>query len=304
MLLKQELKLLALYKFFLFHLISGFNLPLKITTWQWTHREQNVAAKVNLKLDSRITWMNPQSSYEITPDTSSISNPKTIELQFQAKEDGFGMSDDQPAAIKISAHVTFEDIECQPGQYKLKCPMLSPNVNSNCLTCKRDTKIELRTGCANKNACRCNLNFSLDKKSGNEVIVGKTKSIDLAFKITNHGTEPAFGATLVFESKVDFSLIQGPRGLCTKLGIVPQGQLFGTECNLRKVKANNETLSTFKFNLPKNFDGANDFSIEATLKSTCNGKPNKTIFDDELNFDLEYKTDFKVTSVVSESQIM
>ena len=229
---------------------------------------------------------------------------KTINLEFEAVEDKFGMRDDQPKPIKISAHVTFEEIECQRGQSKLKCPMLSPNVNAKCINCKQDTRIELKTGCADKDACKCNLNFSLEKKSANEIIVGKTKSIDLAFKINNQGTEPAFGVTLVFASKVDFSLIQGPRGLCTKLGIVPQGQLFGTECNLRKVKANNETLSTFKFNLPKNFDGANDFSIEATLKSTCNGKPNKTIFDDELNFDLEYKTDFKVTSVVSESQIM
>ena len=299
------LKLLALqhlYKFFLFHLISVFNLFLNITTWQWTHDEQNVAAKVTLKLDSRITWMNPQSSYEITPDTSSISNPKTIELQFQAKEDGFGMSDDQPAAIKISAHVTFEDIECQPGQSKLKCPMLSPNVNSNCLTCKRDTKIELRTGCANKNACRCNLKFSLEKKSGNEVIVGKTKSIDLAFKVTNQGTEPAFGATLVFASEVDFSLIQGPRGIYTDLD--RQEKSFQTECDLRKVKANNETLSTFKFNLPKNFTRATDFSITATLKSSCNGRQNENVLDKKLDFDLKYQTDFKVSSVVSESQIM
>ena len=208
------------------------------------------------------------------------------------------MRDDQPKPIKISAHVTFEEIECQRGQSKLKCPMLSPNVNAKCINCKQDTRIELKTGCADKDACKCDLNFSLDKKSANEIIVGKTKSINLAFKINNQGTEPAFGVTLVFASKVDFSLIQGPRGLCTKLGIVPQGQLFGTECNLQKVKANNETLSTFKFNLPKNFDGANDFSIEATLKSTCNGKPNKTIFDDELNFDLDFKLNFVVLNMV------
>ena len=283
-------------------MISGFALSLKIATRQWTHREQNVAAKVNLKLDSRITWMNPQSSYEITPDTSSISNPKTIELQFQAKEDGFGMSDDQPAAIKISAHVTFEDIECQSGQSKLKCPMLSPHVNSNCLTCKRDTKIELITGCADKNACKCNLKFSLEKKSGNEVIVGKTKSIDLAFKITNQGTEPAFGATLVFTSEVDFSSIQGPRGIYIDLD--RQEKSFRTECDLVKVKANNETLSTFKFNLPKNFTGATDFSINATLKSSCNGRQNENVLGEELDFDLKYQTDFKVSSVVSESQIM
>ena len=44
--------------------------------------------------------------------------------------------------------------------------------------------------------------------------------------------------------------------------------------------------------------------FEAKLKSTCKGKPNETIFDDELNFNLKYETELKVTSVVSESQIM
>ena len=76
------------------------------------------------------------------------------------------------------------------------------------------------------------------------------------------------------------------------------------ECSLRKLKANSETLSTFKFKIPANFTGDTDFSIQATLKDKCNGIKNEKNLGEELDFELEYKTDFKVSSVVSESQIM
>ena len=288
--------------------ISAFTLKLNIPTWRWTHYDQHhdVYATIDLKIDRRITLLNPQSHYRITPDTIFEEPPnyipKTVELKFRAKEDRFGMLDDQPPPIKINAQVTFDDINCQSSGSKLECPMLSPNVNSNCLTCKRDIKIELKTGCADKNACRCNLNFILDKQPGSKVIVEKTKSIDLAFKVTNQGTEPAFEATIVFASKVAFPTIQGPRGLCSDLN--KEGRLFRMECSLRKLKANSETLFTFKFNLPANFTGATDFTIQATLKDKCNGIPNAKNLGKELDFELEYKTDFKVSSVVSESQIM
>ena len=212
------------------------------------------------------------------------------------------MLDDQPPPIKINAQVTFDDINCQSSGSKLECPMLSPNVNLDCYYCKLETMIELNTGCEDKNACKCNLNFILDKQPGSKVIVAKTKNIDLAFNVTNQGTEPAFGATIVFASKVDFRTIQGPRGLCSDLK--KEGRLFRMECSLRKLKANNETLSTFKFKLPANFTGATDFTIQATLKDKCNGIQNEKNLGEELDFELEYKTDFKVSSVVSESQIM
>ena len=255
--------------------------------------QEPIKARIQVELKDDRVNVNPQDR-ERTIDITTSEKEETFTF---TSSNNFGVTEhdtDEPKPIKINFLIQFE-LNCEPS---LDCPVFDQNMKLNhSLT----SIVELFSGCTS-DVCQCNLNFSLDKQPGSKVIVGKTQSINLAFKVTNQGTEPAFGATIVFESKIDFSLIQGPRGLCTDLD--RQGQLFRTECNLRKVKANDETLPTFNFNLPKNFTGTTDFTIQATLKDNCNGMQNEKNLDEELDFELVYQTDFKVSSVVSKSQIM
>ena len=262
---------------------------------------------MDLKHDDRIQFINIQERFKITNDVTfpNRTNAITKYLTFKAKEPKFGIdpdSPDEPKPILINLKVNYEVDPCPSRTSLLNCPMLAPKVAER----QEDlhVKLDIRTGCAQRDICRCDLKFGLKEPKSYEVR-GEQNGLDLEFEVTNQGHEPAYGVSIVFQSIVDFPTIQGPRGTCKPYNNgtnVNDG--FMTECNLWKVKANSETLSTFKFKLPANFTGATDFTIQATLKDNCNGMQNEKNLDEELDFELVYQTDFKVSSVVSKSQIM
>ena len=290
---------------------KNFTLKLRIKTREWTHFIQDVYAKIDLSFDDRIELLDHQVPsnirFRITKDIQFPDLPLThIEkLNFQPKRPNFGIDPDdpkEPKPIRIEAQVKFEVNPCSSGQSKILCPILSPHVASNCIDCNPKTKIDLKTGCEKKDACQCDLKFSVEKHSGMKaIVVGQDKHVELELEVVNRGVEPGFGASIVFSSKVNFLSIQGPRGYCNNLNST--NGLFMKECTLRKLNANNVSNTIFNFKLPTNFEGATDFTIHSGLRSHCNGLSTEDTLDDSLKFELRYETDIKVTPFVPESQI-
>ena len=199
-----------------------FTLKLRIETKNWTHNTQNVYADVEVQYDERIEWLDSDSSkirFKITNNEplSHIQN-----LTFKAKDPKFGIDPDdpiEPKAIKVEAKIKFQVDECQT-ESKIGCPIISPNVALQCASnCNPKAKIDLNN-CKDMGSCNCALDFNLLPIGRKEIVVGVNNTIKLEFDVQNQGLEPSYGATMVFNSTLDFSSVKGQRGVCTKLSSV------------------------------------------------------------------------------------
>ena len=257
---------------------------------------------MDLKHDDRIQFNNIQEQFKITNDVTI-----TRSLTFKAKEPKFGIdpdSPDEPKPILINLKVNYEVDPCPSGTSLLNCPMLAPKVAER----QEDlhVKLDIRTGCAQRDICRCDLKFGLKEPKSYEVR-GEQNGLDLEFEVTNQGHEPAYGVTIVFQSFVDFPIIQGPRGTCKQYNGTNDNDGFMTECSLPKIaKLDLETHYSFRFKFPSDFKGENNFNLFPELKHSCNGKNNSEMLTNQQNrlFQLKFETKIELTSSVSSSQIL
>ena len=203
-----------------------------IITGNWIHHIPKVDARVKdvfvtveiESIDERIQWTNSQETGRVKivkPTTFQRNTWSTtnVPLSFQAVEDRFGISDqdtDEPNPMHLKVKGHFEVNDCPQGTSLIQCPMLSPYVLGSHY--ELHPKIDLQTGCQNKDACQCDLQFKLMPTSqSREIIVGQKKTIKLSFEVHYRGTEPSYGAKIVFWSRLDFTSIQGLHGNCVKL---------------------------------------------------------------------------------------
>ena len=113
----------------------------------------------------------------------------------------------------MGVKVSFELENCQSRKL-VECPMFSPSAEK---TTKTHKNVGLRIGCANKNACQCKMNFGPVSRKKAKLIQGMDNFVELSFNVTNQGSEPAYGSTIVLESEADFRSVQGPTGLCKNI---------------------------------------------------------------------------------------
>ena len=289
--------------------VKEYRIKVQITTYSWKQYSRNVSAKFDLKHDDRIKFNNFQNRFKITNDVrvgiifpdSAIDNYH--HLTFEAKKPKFGIdpnSPDEPKPIWINLKVNYEVDPCPSGTSLLKCPMLAPKVAERVEDLH--LKLDIRTGCAQRDICRCDLKFSLKEPKSYEVKVGKQNSLDLEFEVTNEGYEPAYGVTIVFQSIVDFPIIHGPRGICKPYNGTFAKDIFITECRLPKISKFKEIHPSFRFHFPSDFKGQSNLTIFPVLKDSCNGIENTKML--EIEFDLKFETNIELTSSVSSSQIV
>ena len=292
--------------------VADYTLRIDIITSNWTYHFKDVFARLELDLDDRIEVKNVQKRFKITNDVRfPDNNPirQSERLNFIAKESNFGIvsSDpNEPKPLRINVKVNYEVDDCPSGKSLLECPMLSPDVSRD--VHDHNFKIDLRTGCAQRGRCQCDLKFNLKEPKSSEVRVGEQNSLDLEFEVTNQGNEPAYGVTIVFTSFVDFPIIQGPRGTCKPYNGTNDKGGFMTECSLPKIAKlpNYQTHHSFKFKFPSDFKGENNFNLSPELKHSCNGKNNSEMLTNQQNrlFQLKFETKIELTSSVSSSQIL
>ena len=265
---------------------------------------------MDLKHDDRIQFNNIQKQFKITNDVTfpDRSNTITKYLTFKAKEPNFGIdpdSPDEPKPILINLKVNYEVDPCPSGTSLLNCPMLAPRVAER----QEDlhVKLDIRTGCAQRDFCRCDLKFGLKEPKSYEVR-GEQNGLDLEFEVTNQGHEPAYGVTIEFTSFVDFPIIQGPRGTCKPYNGTNDKGGFMTECSLPKIAKlpNYQTHHSFRFKFPSDFKGENNFNLIPELKHSCNGIANSETLTNPQSpvFQLKFETKIELTSSVSSSQIL
>ena len=285
---------------------TEYTLVFRITTDGLKQQHsKDVYARLNLKHDDRIQFDDIQNRFKITNDIVFPNSPKTTTkyLTFEAKEPKFGIdpnSPDEPKPIWINLKVNYEVDSCPSGTSLLKCPMLAPKVAERVEDLH--LKLDIRTGCAQRDICRCDLKFSLKEPKSYEVKVGKQNSLDLEFEVTNEGYEPAYGVTIVFQSIVDFPIIHGPRGICKPYNGTFAKDIFITECRLPKISKFKEIHPSFRFHFPSDFKGQSNLTIFPVLKDSCNGIENTKML--EIEFDLKFETNIELTSSVSSSQIV
>ena len=61
---------------------------------------------------------------------------------------------------------------------------------------------DLQNGCADNNACKCQLSSSINNKIF-QVVVGEDQYLKIPFIVKNSGSEPGYGAKFYFETDVD-----------------------------------------------------------------------------------------------------
>ena len=287
-----------MHKLFL-NCCAGYTLRIDIITSDWNDDFKDVFARLELDLDDRIEVKNVQRRFKIT------NGRRTKRLNFIAKESNFGIvsSDpNEPKPLRINVKVNYEVDDCPSHKSLLECPMLSPDVSRD----QRNLRIDLRTGCAQRGRCQCDLKFSLKELKSSEVRVGEQKGLDLEFEVTNQGYEPAYGVTIVFQSFVDFPIIQGPRGTCKPYNGTNDKGGFMTECSLPKIAKSEEKHHAFWFKFPSDFKGENNFNLSPELKHSCNGIANTETLTNPQSpvFQLKFETKIELTSSVSSSQIL
>ena len=119
---------------------------------------------MDLKHDDRIQFNNIQKRFKVTNDVTfpDRSNTITKYLTFKAKEPKFGIdpaSLDEPKPILINLKVNYEVDPCPSHTSLLNCPMLAPKVAERLEDLH--VKLDIRTGCAERGICRCDLMFGL-----------------------------------------------------------------------------------------------------------------------------------------------
>ena len=288
--------------------VAEYIITFQITTYSWTqHYSRNVYARFDLKHDDRIEFNKFQEQFKITNDDRSPGNGITHReyLTFKAKEPKFGIdlnSPDEPKPIWINLKVSYDVDSCQSGTSLLKCPMLAPKVAERVEDLP--LKLDIRTGCAQREICRCNLKFSLKEPKSYEVRVGEQKGLDLEFVVTNEDYEPAYGVTIVFQSFVNFPIIHGPRGTCKPYNGTDAELGFVTECSLPKIAKFEEIHRSFRFHFPSDFEGQSNFNIIPVLKHSCYGRNPEMLEKQYRLFELKFETKIELTSSVSSSQIV
>ena len=200
-------------------------------------------ARIEVKLDKRVELSGQVSPIELKmypvgsvrfPDSKS---PVTQKIKFKSSTPNFEVRDDdpdEPKPITIDFNVTFYLKACTANS-KVDCPMLRKGLYTENLLQKR---IDLKTGCANKHRCKCNLQFSHVPVENSVLQIGPKNHLDLEFRVTNVGDEPAYGVVIVIASNVDFSSVMGPRGDCKPRSVVNNPVLgwlnFGQLLNFKK----------------------------------------------------------------------
>ena len=285
-----------------------FEVTLEIRTNNWKLYAEKVYALIDLTLDDRILLVGNQSPVRkrINKDTQYTNGPVfvTQTLKFQAKEDKFGIKDEdleEPKPIFIKTSTNFELDPCRSE--KLKCPMLNPIVTKKPVI--KELRVDLKNGCRIKNQCNCNLKFKLKQNPKKEIIVGKDHKVDLSFQVINDGDEPAYGSKISFKSKTEFKLIEGPSGPCTTEQV--NNGYFKSECSLRKIRGNSGKRDPIiSFGFPKDFNGQTSFNIEPVLEDNCNGRANKMFLPNnkKLEFNLKFQSNITIIAEAKKPQMM
>ena len=209
--------------------ITEFGMTLVLHTWDWNIHSEPVYAKVEVMHDKRVVVSGEVSPIELKLDPIGgihlPDNKSTVtqEIKFKSAPSmpnfGFDKEDpDEPEPIKIEFNVTFYPKDCGKNS-KIQCPMLDTKLVKGNMLSKR---IDLKTGCHDKNQCQCDLRFGQVSRESTKIHVGTKKQLDLEFVVNNLGSEPAYGVTILIATNIDFKYISGPRGNCKPQPIANQ----------------------------------------------------------------------------------
>ena len=111
--------------------------------------------------------------------------------------------------FKVNWKVDEEKISDCPHD-TLKCPM----VDTLDETEETELIVDLQNGCADNNACKCQLSSNINNKIF-QVVVGEDQYLKIPFIVKNSGSEPGYGAKFYFETE-DVDTIPIPDG-CKKV---------------------------------------------------------------------------------------
>ena len=161
-------------------------------------------------LDSRGRPKEANLAKMLRPGNSNIAQG-VVDVIILENQNNFGVTDDslwiEPLNVKVGIKWKLSK-DCS----RLDCPVLDP----------RSTGLEkppiilpvnLQSGCADNERCKCDLDFKKEVKDKNLVVVGANQVLTVSLSVTNDGKEPSLDTRIEFASDVK---LQKPTGInCT-----------------------------------------------------------------------------------------
>ena len=168
-----------------------------VKTDNWNLNSGTVYAKIDVLLDKRVELSGQVSPIEMNIKPSynpsrfvggarngfSFPGQELKKIRFKSKPSmpNFGVREDdpdEPEPIKIGFNVTFHLRTCA-SKSKIQCPMFDQNLHKAEFLSKR---IDLKTGCQNKDLCKCNLQFHKVSNESAQIHIGTKTHLDLEFR--------------------------------------------------------------------------------------------------------------------------
>ena len=156
-------------------------------------------SKDDINLQKVFTFSPALTNYGV--DGNQIDIPKPLEFSF-----------------KVLWQLDESEIpECQNDPKNINCPMIDPRSGKEQ---DLDFYVELKAGCQNNDACKCNLEISnKNPNEDHEIVIGEINQIiKLSFVIQNTGTEPGYGARLqLYTPQVNLSVpLESGKEICER----------------------------------------------------------------------------------------